>query len=26
LIASDQQEVAWLTWELIQAGAQEREG
>jgi hypothetical protein len=25
LIASDQQEVAWLTWELIQAGAQERE-
>jgi len=26
LIASDQQEVVWLTWELIQAGAQEREG
>jgi hypothetical protein len=25
LIASDQQEVSWLTWELIQAGAQERE-
>ncbi|MEY2845291.1 MAG: hypothetical protein ACKO83_10765 [Roseiflexaceae bacterium] len=26
LIPSDQQDVIWLTWELIQAGAQEREG
>jgi len=26
LIHSDQQDVIWLTWELIQAGAQEREG
>lgn len=25
LIASDQQDVVWMTWELIQAGARERE-
>jgi hypothetical protein len=26
LIPSDQQDVIWLVWELIQAGAREREG
>ena len=26
LIPSDQQDVIWMVWELIQAGAREREG
>ena len=26
LIPSDQQEVTWMVWELIQAGAREHEG